>query len=694
MRVIAETAAVRYGEWTLAEGTTILGRDPSCDICIPDPSVSRRHLKCTLLQGDLTVTDLNSRNGTWLGSQRIRAVRVRPGIRLRAGRVWLRFEEEPAPAADLSPLEQAVPVSADYEEDDEPTPADPTVAPAAQATGEARLVVRGDRWFVQDPATGTEVEIVPVGRHATLGAPEAVSAEPSPPRAEPAGPPPSVPARIGPVTVVGPGRGLRGLLTGRRRRIVLLGAALGLVLAVAAAVLLLGRREEVRPISRSEYRAIVDQAVRDFGAGRRREAIQALRDLATRAGQRQSGLAGMLLDAFRADQQAVSDFQQYWEKAQERWEEVADSSRSTQAAVELARARLDWLMRESENMARLNEAQRLLEEGRLKECLDCAQAVTQDSLFRKQAEPLIAQALEAVVSTALANAEKAEKDRNWSKAIGHLKDVIKYRPDQAEALQGRIADLGKKEAQRRILEEAKQLAAKRNYSQALQRLAALDKEGPYRRDMAILQKQWRTQDALQRATSLYDAGKGERALQLLSQAGLSDSPTYARIQSVLKTQERADQALQTARLDLAREQLAAILQLEPNKNNAYVRRAQARLSSLPQFAKALAQRLAEEAQAAVEERKFAEARRKFEEALLLDASNEAARTGLAQLRKDAVWDYNNALQLIRKEPEKALKLLNDVKDRLPPTDKYYRNADARILQIRERLQTESPEPAP
>ena len=55
-----------------ANGATI-GRDPSCMICLPanTPGVSRQHCRVTLSGSSLTLTDLNSSNGTFFRGTRL-----------------------------------------------------------------------------------------------------------------------------------------------------------------------------------------------------------------------------------------------------------------------------------------------------------------------------------------------------------------------------------------------------------------------------------------------------------------------------------------------------------------------------------------------------------------------------------------------------------------------------------------------
>jgi hypothetical protein len=64
----------------------LLGRYDRCDTTglpvLSDPALSRVHLLVLELDGALYAIDTASRNGTWCGPERVRAVRIQPGVRL------------------------------------------------------------------------------------------------------------------------------------------------------------------------------------------------------------------------------------------------------------------------------------------------------------------------------------------------------------------------------------------------------------------------------------------------------------------------------------------------------------------------------------------------------------------------------------------------------------------------------------
>ena len=78
----------------ITQDETLIGRDPSCDIVLPDGSVSRRHARIQEREGGWAVVDQASANGTFLDSQRVADAGLRNGHELRLGAVSLRVEIE------------------------------------------------------------------------------------------------------------------------------------------------------------------------------------------------------------------------------------------------------------------------------------------------------------------------------------------------------------------------------------------------------------------------------------------------------------------------------------------------------------------------------------------------------------------------------------------------------------------------
>jgi len=73
-------------------GENVLGREPDEGINLDSPTVSRRHARIVISAAGATLEDLDSKNGTFLGGQRVStAVALSNGDEIRVGSVVLRF---------------------------------------------------------------------------------------------------------------------------------------------------------------------------------------------------------------------------------------------------------------------------------------------------------------------------------------------------------------------------------------------------------------------------------------------------------------------------------------------------------------------------------------------------------------------------------------------------------------------------
>jgi DNA-binding CsgD family transcriptional regulator len=72
-------------QYALPSGQSRLGRSPECEIVLPDWTVSQQHAKLHVKRTEVTVTDQNSHNGTFLDGRRIRSSHVALGQEVRFG---------------------------------------------------------------------------------------------------------------------------------------------------------------------------------------------------------------------------------------------------------------------------------------------------------------------------------------------------------------------------------------------------------------------------------------------------------------------------------------------------------------------------------------------------------------------------------------------------------------------------------
>ena len=68
---------IGHRRYVLSVGVNSIGREPNCTVCINDPSVSRGHARITIDDdGTTTLEDLNSKNGTQVMGEVLKAPRV------------------------------------------------------------------------------------------------------------------------------------------------------------------------------------------------------------------------------------------------------------------------------------------------------------------------------------------------------------------------------------------------------------------------------------------------------------------------------------------------------------------------------------------------------------------------------------------------------------------------------------------
>ena len=91
---------------------TVLGRNPDCDICVPNLDASRNHAQILRVQDEFFLEDLHSTNGTFLNNQPVhnREIIVQ-GDRIRVGSITFEFHRGVAPGCPPIPTPMPLEVS-------------------------------------------------------------------------------------------------------------------------------------------------------------------------------------------------------------------------------------------------------------------------------------------------------------------------------------------------------------------------------------------------------------------------------------------------------------------------------------------------------------------------------------------------------------------------------------------------------
>ncbi len=93
-------SGARAGVVVPVRGTLLAGRDAECSLEVPDPRVSRTHAQVTFDGVNVTLTDANSSNGTFLNEHPVTQAQMRHGDILRLGTTRLRLRQRRNGAGD------------------------------------------------------------------------------------------------------------------------------------------------------------------------------------------------------------------------------------------------------------------------------------------------------------------------------------------------------------------------------------------------------------------------------------------------------------------------------------------------------------------------------------------------------------------------------------------------------------------
>jgi hypothetical protein len=79
----------------LNRSSTLIGRAPNCDLKIASASISKEHTKIEVFEDKIVVSDLGSRNGTFLNGVQIRSAKVRAGDRIALHDIVIEIQNVP-----------------------------------------------------------------------------------------------------------------------------------------------------------------------------------------------------------------------------------------------------------------------------------------------------------------------------------------------------------------------------------------------------------------------------------------------------------------------------------------------------------------------------------------------------------------------------------------------------------------------
>jgi len=103
-KLILLSGGAKGAVYPLAEPKIELGRDPNNTIQLEGASISRHHAVLDRTNGEYTIRDLDSSNGTFLNDQPVQEAHLKPGDRFRLGETELSYETAKEPAVTAIPV--------------------------------------------------------------------------------------------------------------------------------------------------------------------------------------------------------------------------------------------------------------------------------------------------------------------------------------------------------------------------------------------------------------------------------------------------------------------------------------------------------------------------------------------------------------------------------------------------------------
>jgi hypothetical protein len=89
--LVVRSGGGRAGEMFPLDGETTVGRSPECGIFLDDVTVSRKHAILRERDGDFSIEDQGSLNGTFVNRKRVESAQLSDGDELQVGKYRLTY---------------------------------------------------------------------------------------------------------------------------------------------------------------------------------------------------------------------------------------------------------------------------------------------------------------------------------------------------------------------------------------------------------------------------------------------------------------------------------------------------------------------------------------------------------------------------------------------------------------------------
>jgi len=643
----------RQYEFMLTPGMHVVGRDQACDLTLDSARVSRRHMSCRVGGKAVEVRDLGSRNGVLVGGVRVSSAKLKDGDEVRVGDVRLKLAVAAPPVAPPEPEDRGEAAAPD-QGTQEGSQAVALAPPAPPAPG-PQLIERKGRWYVVDPGSGREVEIVPAAQA---------------------------------------GAGRLPLLASKRNRMILVGAAVLVAVLLLLGLVRGGSGGRGDGMATREYTDLVEGAVQALQSGDSAGAAA----LAARAkrgmpGKEPAGIVGELAAGWDA---WSGDFFGHWEQMDGQLKDLVVYADSEPIKKFATRYRV-WIR---DQLADLALAERALQqfrsgdyEGAWQELEKVRPAARQPSqlsdtspvreryaeLFKKARERLQSQLKDAVA--------RAEAQQDWAAARAGALKLARYFPETSEEANADVARYGEMSVQASVIESARGALAAGRFADAQRRLNRIPEGSPYHPLALRLRDQVKADEQYTVALGHYNRGEGEVAIELLSrQEGKAAADLKRQVERTISLRRDARQAQDQWRLPDAERLWLELSASETDTGNTYRREALQEIARMGGLREARARETVRQAGELLKAGKIEEARKRYEDASAMDPKGQAGEEGMKRMADEGRDAYLVGVNKVNQDPKEALRLLERACRLLPAESGYYAPAREALEELKGRLQ--------
>ena len=702
MRLIA-TIDGKKQVFPLSEGSSDIGRSKNCSVRLRTKGVSRRHAQCIVSGSEVTIKDLGSSNGIYVNGEKVESATLADGDTIGLGRFKLFFESggemddtvvEAEPIAetgsydDLSDEEETGPaepvqfdtedsgsisLEGDEEENEEEeesdghrddTPVDMEFAPVKYEPQQGmtvgpQLVQRDGKWFLKDPTTNREVEIVPKWEADGEAPPDAEAVQ-------------------------------ADLAKTKKMRLML--SAIGAIVIILFLAVVLMKPPPPKPgppaYSKEDYNANVDKAVILLDQGEINDALLIFKSANEKLPNRQ--VAAILIEiAYTTKSGNEDESQMDWEHLGNLFHELKQSVFCTSKAELYANRQLEWVDKHLSQKAIVARAIRKLKAGSPESAWADFQKVAVESPARIEAKEEIQDTARQCIRIYVNKAKDAETEGKWDEAAINYQKASTF-SDVKDSFELEIDNCREWKSHSQLIEQARQAIEDERLKDVQALLEKVKDSSPYFNEAELLitsasekVSQQVASQLSEKVKSLYDAGKGEEALTLIAS---KKAPVTERlsetIRKVVEAMKTANQAYEKKDYDAARENWKVVLDLEENKENEYNQMAMRRLQKFEFKRQEIARDYERQAEKAEEKGNFQEARKFFHKAQNYDPEGRLGREGLERLNSLARTEHiKGSVAMAKGENETALKAFKRVLEIAESGSYHYNDARKKLLRL-------------